>query len=179
MDIEYFLSNIFPIFGVCISTLQYGAPLKDVMECRRVKNLGPLNPIPLAVSFINCITWVIYGCVIHDKFLILSVASGTLISCFSVMTSLNLLGLHNRKVASQHVEKIILVSFSIWLILGFYCSIIDATITLRIWAIFAASTSMLYFLAPLSALVLVVRTKDASSLHLPSLKLNMLGTMSW
>lgn len=53
--------TIVSALGVLVSTVQFSAPLKVLMECRRNQHLGSLNPTPLGVAMISLTSWLIYG----------------------------------------------------------------------------------------------------------------------
>jgi uncharacterized protein with PQ loop repeat len=57
----FILEKVCPVVGVILSTLQFTSGLKAVLEARRVQDLGSVNPTPLVVSLMCCLSWFIYG----------------------------------------------------------------------------------------------------------------------
>jgi hypothetical protein len=59
---DVFFNVVCPTLGVVIALTMFLTPMRSVVQARRDKSLGELNPVPWAVTFVNCMGWVIYAC---------------------------------------------------------------------------------------------------------------------
>lgn len=177
---SFIISDVVPIMGITISTFQLSSPYHVICDCRRQRDLGSLNPIPLAVSWLNCLSWIIYSSVIGDFYLFLSVFAGMFISSFALITAIQLLGVHGRYKAGITMEKVLSVGLTLWVLL---CGVLvvtkDLVLVKQIIGGFVIGSSLSYYASPFSSLLTVVRTGDASSLYLPTIALNVSGTLLW
>ena len=174
------MGNVVPIVGVILCTFQLSSPYKVVCDCRKQRDLGSLNPIPLAVSFLNCISWLIYSSVKGDFYLFLSVFAGMFISSFALITAIQLLGVHGRYKAVGTLEKILLVGLTVWVLL---CSCVvivkDMDLTMQILSVVLICSSAGYYASPFSSILTILRTGDASSIYLPTIALNVMASLLW
>jgi hypothetical protein len=46
------LGTVLPSVAVVLSNVQLASPLRTALECREKGDLGPLNPVPWAVSIL-------------------------------------------------------------------------------------------------------------------------------
>eukprot|EP01102_Stenamoeba_stenopodia_P007815 TRINITY_DN2207_c0_g1_i2.p1 TRINITY_DN2207_c0_g1~~TRINITY_DN2207_c0_g1_i2.p1 ORF type:complete len:274 (+),score=31.49 TRINITY_DN2207_c0_g1_i2:102-824(+) len=65
-----------PGCGVFTSTLIYAAPYNDVRKIDPTQGLGTLNPIPYAFIVANTLSWLLYGFLIRDYFIVGSNLAG-------------------------------------------------------------------------------------------------------
>jgi uncharacterized protein with PQ loop repeat len=59
---DIFFNVVCPTLGVVIALTMFLTPMRSVLQARRDKSLGDLNPVSWAVTFVNCMGWVIYAC---------------------------------------------------------------------------------------------------------------------
>jgi solute carrier family 50 (sugar transporter) len=179
---SFFITQVAPALGVILSTIQYSASILTVLECRQKQDLGNLNPIPIAVNFINSIAWIVYGCMLKNPYLIASVTGGSLSSLFSLSTSFYLLGKHQHFQTMESVERILFGGLLLWILIAFLLGTIAATderMSLTIVGFIACVVTVCYYYSPLSTIRMVIRTKNSSSLHFPMLVMNFIGSSIW
>jgi solute carrier family 50 (sugar transporter) len=179
---SFFLTQVAPALGVVLSTIQYSASILTVLECRKKQDLGSLNPIPIAVNFINSLAWIIYGCMLRNPYLIASVTGGSLSSLFSLSTAFYLLGKHNHLQTMEAVERILFGGLLLWILVAFLLGTVAAaneTLSLTIVGFIACIVTICYYYSPLSTIRMVIRTRNSSSLHYPMLIMNFIGSSIW
>lgn len=181
MDQAYFFTTVCPAVGVVVSNVQLASPFKAVMQCRKKQSLGPLNPIPLAVSFVNLIGWVIYAVAINDLLLLLSVSTGVILNFLGCTTAISLLGMQHRLAEARRMERLITLGIGWWIFVAIssltYLTAVTDVQTMM--GLTTSTTSILYLCSPLSTIRIIVQHQDASSLYLPMIVLNLMGTTLW
>jgi len=144
----------------------------------------------------------IYGCIINDVYLMISVTLGLPINFFAMSSALRILG--SKKISSRvseeefvvngvapidfawQIELVILCGIALWILVGFIAgAILPNTMDdpmhaqLTLVGNTCCVTSVLYYVSPLSVLLDIVRKRDASGLHMPMIGLNILATSLW
>ena len=182
MPPSFFITQVVPALGVILSTIQYSSSILTLLECRQRQDLGTLNPIPITINFINAIAWIIYGCLLHNPYLIASVTCGALTSLYSLTTSFYLLGKHQHYQTMKVIENLLLLGLILWIIIAFLfgsSNVIDHQMTITILGFIACLINICYYYSPLSTIRMVIRTKNSSSLHFPMLIMNFIGSSIW
>eukprot|EP00602_Paraphysomonas_sp_CaronLab_P000573 CAMPEP_0185023028 /NCGR_PEP_ID=MMETSP1103-20130426/5728_1 /TAXON_ID=36769 /ORGANISM="Paraphysomonas bandaiensis, Strain Caron Lab Isolate" /LENGTH=328 /DNA_ID=CAMNT_0027555409 /DNA_START=180 /DNA_END=1166 /DNA_ORIENTATION=+ len=143
--------------------------------------MGPLNPVPLAISFINLLGVVIYGSVLQDMFLVLSVSLGVVLNLMGCTTAISLLAAQGRDKEVQRMERLILTGVFMWIFIVLsvptYFPSINTALT--VMGVTTCSTTVLYYCSPLSSIRVIVSTKNASSLYMPMLIMNLISALLW
>lgn len=175
------LNLICPTVGCIICSVQYSSSIQVILEARRLQNLGSINPIPLAATFILCLVWLIYGALLGSFFYMLSVFIGLVTSFFATSTAMNLLGIAGRHAALRIMEKIIIPTFGVFsfIFLLQTTGLLGYDLVVEIFGNLCLVSSLLYGLSPLSSIVNIVKEKDASSLHAPSIFVTMISSLLW
>ena len=179
---DFFFATICPTLGMIISNLQLASPFKAVLECRKRQNLGPLNPVPLAISFVNLIGVIIFGSALKDKFIVLGVAIGIVLNFLGCTTAMSLLAIQGRLAEVYRMERLIIVGISWYILVAVLFvlgAISDVDALLTVMGASTTVTTVLYYCAPLSTLRLVITLRDASSLYLPMLMMNLISSFLW
>jgi hypothetical protein len=52
---QWITETLCPLLGVVICNVMWASPLLLVLDARRSKSMGKVNPIPFAVIVVNCI----------------------------------------------------------------------------------------------------------------------------
>jgi solute carrier family 50 (sugar transporter) len=167
--------------GVVLSSFQYSSSIKITLEARRLRNIGTINPKPLAVSFLVCLLYLIYGCMLRNTYYVLSIFCGLPVCLFACTTSLTLLGHHNRHNAAAEIERILIFSFMGLAVIGllFCAGLFSFLFALRIIGILCMISVLVYYLAPLSGIVSMIRQQDASSLYYPTMIISVMASFVW
>lgn len=156
-----------------------------ILEARKNNDLGTLNPIPFAVIVFNCIGWVIYAVMIKNYYILFANAPGLVLGMFFCMTSLQLLvkpePCEKEKQSRSRIEMIVTGGLTVWLITVLFTSVVykgSSKSTAFVGGL-ADAGALLYFAAPLSSIVEIFRTGDASSLYAPTICANFANATLW
>jgi hypothetical protein len=178
---DFFFTTVAPSMGVVLSNIQLASPFKAVLECRKRKNLGPLNPVPLAMSFVNLFGIVVYGAAIQDMFILLGVAIGILLNFLGCTTAISLLAAQGRYKEVERMERLIMTGVFWWVVvaLGSVSFFPTTKICITVMGATTCVTTVLYYCSPLSTIRQVIAMQDASSLLFPMLFTNLLSATLW
>ena len=159
-----------PIFGVLIANLMFSTPFRSVMKARKDRALGELNPVPWAAITGNCVAWIGYSYFKRDWFVFLANQPGFLLGVFYTLSAV---GIASKRQQDTIIAVLLLLSFvlptcAVVLTLPLHNTSEDKKS--MVWGLLCNFILVVYYSAPLSTLVTVVRTKCASSLHWPSCK---------
>lgn len=172
--------DIIAIVGIILSNVKTSAYYKVITECRKQKDLGSINPVPLAVSFLNQSSWLVYSCAKGDFYLLLSVVAGIFTSSYALISAVKLLGTHGRYKAAATIEKILLAGLTVWVFLATLIVVLrDIELGIQLMGYFSTFTSISNSASPFSCALVIMRTGDASSLYLPAITLNLVNGTLW
>jgi solute carrier family 50 protein (sugar transporter) len=159
------------------------------MECIANGSLGALNPVPWAIMTGNCFGWVVYAYMKQDPYLLASNLPGFLISLWLNVGAAKLQYLEQTKSSDDNsstllgpqerlFSKVILIWSGIIIWVGF---IMSSTVysPAEVVGILVNLNLIFYYAAPLQLFVRVVRTKSSSSIHVPSVLMNIVNTSFW
>ena len=179
---SFFFGTICPILGTVISTLQHSLGILVIRICRRNGSLGVANPVPWSVSLVCCITWVVYGVMIRDFYVMAACTAGVAVNIFLVSTSFNLIGLSadpRMHYLQVFMEGILIVSAIIWLILAYLIASFDSDTTVPLVGLWGTIIVIGIYVSPLVKVVDIIRIQDASSLNTTQLIVNTLSSTLW
>ena len=176
-----FINHIAPSIGVILSTIQYSSTIFTFLKCSKDSNLSNINPIPITINFLNCLSWIIYGILLKNGYLIGSVTCGCFTSLFSIIISLYLLGKENNEKVMKRIQFLLLFYLFLWIFFLFLIIIIKlkSFSILTIIGYFTCIITIIYYYSPLITIKLIIQTKDSSSLHFPMLFMNFVGSFLW
>lgn len=175
-----------PLLGLCLSNAMWTAPIIAMVNARKNRDLGGLNPIPFALIIVNCIGWVVYAFMIKNYYIFFSNATGVVIGGFLCMSSVQLLvrAEPNEKDDRTRliIECIMLGGVAFWILVALITSISmdpDDSAPQTAVGIIADLATLMYYAAPLSTMIEVVKTKNAVSFFLPVLLANLANAVLW
>ena len=84
----------------------FSSPLKAVLDARKTKDLGALNPLPWSIILLNCFGWSFYGCLRKDYFVFWSNFPAICLSIFYCLTAFQLLAARNYKGDSATISML-------------------------------------------------------------------------
>jgi uncharacterized protein with PQ loop repeat len=136
----------------------------------------------------NCIGWVLYGILRQDYFIFFSNIFGLILGLFYCLTSITALSASNGK--EQHdiflknlLEMMILGSVAIWAMVGLVVGVILPAELIEngifVVGIMGCCCGLAYYGSFLSTMSQVIKTKDSSSLYLPTLLANLSNASLW
>ena len=164
------------------------APFKAVIDARKKKDLGELNPFPFALIMNSQLGWTIYGAVQADIYIFFSSAIPFVLGAVLCMTAIHVLerGVQHEKrekVMRLRLEYVMFASVTYWLTVVFVISIVlksaDKSTAALIVGISSDISSLLYYGAPLATVADVIRTKDSSSLFVPAIVISAINCILW
>ena len=176
-----------PLFGVLICCAMGFAPIPALLEARRNRNLGDIQPIPFAMLCNAQLGWTIYGCMKRDYWVFFSSCIPLLTACVLVSTAIHLLEREGHteleNLIRVRVELVLFASTVLWLFLSFIaCLVIPPeqrdTGTTMIGA-FTVCSSLIFYAAPLINMREIIKSKDSSSLYPPALVVNLINCTLW
>ncbi|KAJ1494508.1 hypothetical protein T484DRAFT_1609185 [Baffinella frigidus] len=163
--VQELLRTWVPLVGACLSIVMGLIPMRDVLQCRRNKSLGQINPDVFPLLFINAVGWTIYAACTQDAYLFSSVFTNVIFGIFYVLTAYQLV---ESDAARRRIEVVMLTMLGLWSALGFAApQIPDEALRNNLVGSTATITSLILFASPLSTMATVVRAKSAASISLP------------
>jgi solute carrier family 50 (sugar transporter) len=164
--------------------LQWFASLPSVLEVRQKQDLGLLNPLPFGIQALNCLGWVLYSIVLEDYFIFFTNITGVCLATFYSLTGLKLLQRRSHPAdlrTAEYLEFIIIGGVFYYCLLGLVTGIAinDKEQIRLIIGISSVCFLIIYYSAPATSLMQVIRTQNSTSLHGPFLLANLAGGLMW
>ena len=181
-------SILCPLLGAILCNAMALAPFKAVIDARKKKDLGDLNPFPFALIMNSQLGWTIYGAVQSDVYIFFSSAPPFVLGAVLCMTAIHVLerGVQHEKrekLMRLRLEYVMFASVTFWLTAIFVISIVlknaDRATAAMIVGISSDISSLLYYGAPLATVAEVIRTKDSSSLFVPAIVISAINCILW
>jgi solute carrier family 50 protein (sugar transporter) len=180
---DIFLKWIFPLLGGIVGLIMFSVPIKAVLKARRERSLGSLNPLPFAAQTANSSSWIAYAYILAPKDLQASALIywpnqiGMMLGLFFTVSCY---GLATTKVRDRQLAILLFFAFLIPVIgaLGVMLQLDQHGLQL-LWGFTANFILLLYYTAPLSTVITVVRTKSAATLHFPLAIMQILNGGLW
>lgn len=149
-------------------------PGPALLEARRHKKLGDLDPVPFALLVNSQLGWTIFSMLKRDYYIFFSSAIGMLFAIVLCLSSIHLLERNNHhpheEVLRIRVEVILFVSATFWTFLVFLSSIVlgpdQKDLGDQIVGAFCDISSLLYYSAPLARMADIVKRKDSAGTFL-------------
>ena len=132
----------------------------------------------------------LYGTLIKDPYVMCSVTLGLPANYFAVSSALSILG-KTGKGSKNHttwkLEFVVVSGIALWILIAFTVgailpAIMDGNVgdlAITIVGYVCMTTCLLYYLAPLSVLMEIIKNKDAAGLHTPMVVMNMVTSATW
>jgi solute carrier family 50 protein (sugar transporter) len=183
-----FLATIFcPLLGVLICNAMFTSPFLAVLEARKHKKLGNINPFPFAMVTVCQIGWTIYAYIAKDYYIFFSSAFGIIVGFLLCFTAIHLLERpHHSQLEEKerlYVEGILLVGMTYWIFVTFIATIVLGdnyeAVVLKLIGGSAAGCSLMYYAIPLASISTIIKTKNSSSLYFPTIVINLLNCCLW
>lgn len=180
---DIFLKWIFPLLGGIIGTMMFMAPMKAILRARKERDIGSLNPVPYPAQSANAAAWIAYSYVIvptnkSGSALLFWVNQLGLL--FGIFFTVSCYGLARQK----QKDRILAITLFFFLVLPLIGAIgvltempnDDAQL---MWGFTANGILLMYYGAPLSTIVTVVKTKNSSTLNLPLCVMQCINGCLW
>eukprot|EP00890_Picochlorum_soloecismus_P003403 jgi/Picsp_1/4063/NSC_01574-R1_protein len=168
---DIFLKWVFPLLGGVVGTMMFSAPFKAILRARKERVLGSLNPLPYPAQTANAAGWLAYSYVIVPTNLSGSALLfwvnelGLLLGLFFTMSTYSLA---NQKIKDRILAILLFFFLVIPLIgaIGVMTKMSSNDLKLM-WGFTANAILLMYYAAPLSTVITVIKTKSTASLNLP------------
>ncbi|WZN61872.1 bidirectional sugar transporter SWEET [Chloropicon roscoffensis] len=169
-----------PLFGVIIANLMFATPMRAVLQAKRDGDLGSLNPVPWPAITGNCMAWIGYSYYKRDWFVYAANQPGFIMGVFYSLTAIGLAKRDTRDVLVYIFLALCLLLPSVAVVLNLGLGDhADQETKSFVWGLLCNAILVVYYSAPLSTLVQVVKTKSAESLHWPSCTMNLINGTCW
>jgi len=168
-----------PTFGVIIANVMFATPMRAVLKARKEGTLSSLNPVPWPAITGNCAAWIGYSYFKKDWFVYLANQPGFLMGVFYSLTAIALAKKRTRDTLIMMFLALCLVLPTCAVVLNLPLDDVKEEKKSFVWGLLCNLILVLYYSAPLSTLVSVVKTKSSSSLHWPSCLMNLINGTCW
>ena len=173
-----------PILGTVLADVMWIVSINAILQARKNKSLGELNPLPFVAGLANCIVWVIYSVFIKDYFVFFANFPGVILCMFYTVSSMSLLAKYSNEKNDKmyaYVEGLFMFTISFYTILALIVGIIVTNVGFGSTFVgsIAMGVNIIYYASPCSVLMNVWKTRDATSLFLPLLLANLATALCW
>ncbi len=170
-------TKIAPVLGVFTSEFLALGPLSAVLECRKSKSLGALNPLIFPLLFGNSVGWVIYSSATLNPYVFAGNAGGVVLSLFYLLSAYSLTTCATTK---SRLEIISLFLLALWCGVGFAAATMEnKALGVNIIGFLGNAVVFLLFASPLLTFSKVISTKDSSSINRPFACCQVLNCVTW
>lgn len=159
------LKHVVPALGTAVAWAMFVSPLKAVVQVRRSKALGALNPLPLVAMWANCAAWLVYSFLITDVYVLVSNIPGLVLA---VVMTVTCYGFADDKTRDTMLSAIVL--FSVLLFgSGAYLSFggLEHATAVSAWGCVTVGILLVFYAAPLSSVAEVLRSRSSAALNEP------------
>jgi solute carrier family 50 protein (sugar transporter) len=176
-----FIALVAPSIGVALNMCMWFAPLKSVNEVKKSGVMGSLNPYPFVITIVNCTGWVIYGCMTRNYFVALSNTVGAASSTFYALSTLPFIDNYDQEA----VVLIMVAGILLWGIIGIIasCAFPSSDSSYHNACLYVGYVAMVFGIAfyagGLTKMWEIVRNRDSSSIHIPSVLINTINAALW
>ncbi len=177
-------SIVCPLLGMIIANFMWLSPMSMMLKARASRDIGSINPYPFAVTVLNCLGWLIYGCQLKDFYIFWANLPGIILGLYNCIICLTILAKKSKEENFSdkylYLENLLLFAFFFWALMAMISATAfnDKEGTAMIGYLCCAF-AIAYYAAPLSTMVQVITTLDASSLYLPTILLNLVNALMW
>ncbi|KAL3158518.1 hypothetical protein ABBQ38_010746 [Trebouxia sp. C0009 RCD-2024] len=175
---QFGVQTIAPALGCVLTIGRSLVPIRDVLNVRKDRRLGELNPTPFAAMILNHTGWVVYA-VLHTDWFIFTMDSSGLIIGIWMMFSLYPLA-HTQ--VQNRLNGLVVVAAILYCTLALVSMILNAVNSPAIpllWGWAVAVTQVLLYAAPLSTLYKAIKARSSASFHLGMAILGFLSSAMW
>lgn len=167
-----------PGLGVVTSNATFVSPLAHVRRARASGDFSSINAAPFAAIVANCMGWCAYAFGTRDWFVFWSNAPGVLLGLFFVSSAMQ-----HTKCSSllARLERQLLVQTAVTLVGGAVAAIAlrDADRAMSVLGAVAVFHLLVFYSAPLSDVVNILKQRDSSSLLWPLIATSAVNGLLW
>ncbi|TPX36746.1 hypothetical protein SmJEL517_g01140 [Synchytrium microbalum] len=174
---DVFLRYVIPSLGAITALSIFLAPMHSVLQVRNSQKLT-VNPNPFPLLTGNCFGWALYGYLARDYFIMLPNMIGWSTSSFYLFTTYPLL----QRKQQDTLVGLYIASQALLLFSGCFAFItLGATDTTGKTLVGIVTTAILvaFYFSPLSGLLQIIQSNDASSIHMPLALTSLCNGLLW
>mmetsp|Transcript_6073 Transcript_6073/g.18097 ORF Transcript_6073/g.18097 Transcript_6073/m.18097 type:complete len:243 (+) Transcript_6073:40-768(+) len=173
-----FLETACPSLGVILSNVLFIAPAPAVIRAERSRQLGGLNPTPLALMVLASVSWCGYGLAVPNAYIVASNLPGLVISVWYIVTVLPLMGQDPGALRSM---KRLLVGGAFFVSTEWAGTrfLADENDRAGIMGGCATVVCIFMFASPLSTIAEVLRLRSSSSIYGPLTMAQVVNCALW
>jgi len=170
-------TKVAPALGAGLANTMFFSGLPEVLEKRKLGELGDFNPLPLPIIFGNTLGWLSYSLLTGDPFVAAANAPGLLLSGWYIMTAVQLA----TPEMVTRIEKLSLLMGAIHVCAGLTAAFLLPTRSamVALYGIVCNGILLAYYGAPLTTIGTVLRERSAASIYLPTVLVNGANAIFW
>mmetsp|Transcript_28774 Transcript_28774/g.81169 ORF Transcript_28774/g.81169 Transcript_28774/m.81169 type:complete len:356 (+) Transcript_28774:152-1219(+) len=171
--------TVAPKLGIITSLALFLSPAKAVYDAINTSSLNDLNPLPIALMAMSGASWLSYGIVTQNPYVVASNSPGCILSIAYLAGILPLLS--KSPALMRSTQKILVAGaaacFSLWTCLSISKTSIAAAA--KIIGLFSSGLTLVLFASPLAKIKEVIASQDASSILAPLTVAQVVNTALW
>jgi len=171
----------FPLAGVFTSNALFMSPLTAVLARVRAQSLGPLNPLPVAVTVLSSWAWLQYGLSVPNPYIVAGNLPALTAAVYGLLQMLPLMHEAEHAPALRVVVGVFVLgcftTFCLWTSLVFWA--VESSERSAVLGVYATCIFIVLAASPLSSMGTVLATRDASSIYAPMTAAQCVNCMLW
>lgn len=172
-----FLEHVVPSLGCLVAFLMFASPFKAVLQVRKQKSLGDVNPLPFVAMWANCTAWLVYAFLKGDVYVFFSNEPGLLLGAFMTVSCY---GYADAKIRDHMVQGLMGFAATLTLTGGLISLVLEEEDhRVNVWGAVTVAVLLMYYGAPLSVLAQVIRTRNSAALLWPLAVMNTVNGALW
>ncbi|KAJ3364212.1 hypothetical protein HDU91_002685 [Kappamyces sp. JEL0680] len=170
------LQTVFAVLGCLLAWLLAYSPFPSIKLVRKTQALGSLNIVPFVLMYLFNFAFILYSFVQKDVWILASNIVGMHLGLGYVLVCVPFLG-----QTEKDQTLVFLSAGSVYLLVStclatIYCS----PSTQSIWMGWNATVLLcIFYISPFSTLLTIIKTRNASSLHLLLCLTSLVCALSW
>lgn len=172
---EFFVNQVAPVVGMCLSTLMYFGPMYAVIEVRKRGRIGSLDPVLFAMTTPQALEVALYGCLVQNIYYTVGATVGSVLGVFYLLTAINLTTSKEqvRKVEIFLLPQLVIVAAIVLL------SFARADVATQAAGYTSLLSSLALYGTPFLNLRRMIIEKDASSINRGFLFMQIVSGTMW
>ncbi|GBG34220.1 Bidirectional sugar transporter SWEET17 [Hondaea fermentalgiana] len=172
---EVFVQEVAPVIGMVLTSLMYFGPMYAVLECRRKRRLGSLDPVLFAMTTPQAVMVATYGIMEGNVYFCTGAMVGTVLGIFYLLSAIKLTPSDEqvRRVELFLYPQLVIVAVNI--LIGLF----NMPLATQIAGITSLVSSLALYGTPFLNLRVMLRERDASSINRGFLFMQIVSGTMW
>jgi len=172
-------TTIAPIIGMIVANFLFLGPMIEVLEVRKKKDMGKLNPIVFVFMLGNCYGYTVYGYMLRDPYLLFANFFGVLLAIFYLLTSVRLIKCHKFSARIEIATLLMLFLWSLYFVIIRFLPSKNWDTYVKITGYASLVVSCFLWASPLTTIHSVFKEKDSASINRGFLLGTLVSCTSW